>query len=807
MKISACVIVKNEEKNIGKWLSCASAIADEMIVVDTGSTDGTVEIVKSSNAKLHHFSWCNDFATAKNYAIDKAKGDWIVFLDADEYFTEESQKKLRRVVNGYNKNKKIGGIMCRLTNINVDAHNRVIDSILQVRIFRNIPDIRYYGKVHENLRNKNKNREMVFTKELEIYHTGYSTSISCSKAERNIVLLQERWQQENESDDLIVLMMDAYNSLQRYDEAIKFGRMAIEKNLDPVGMKGHSYEIVISAMLSAKYPIEEIYDTILEAEKKYPDEPVFPLEIGYLLWQNKDYVKAERYLKRGLKLRIKLDEAFSRGIGLTDNSRRMIHFAYEALGNMSYLKGDIQQAAEMYINGISSYKYNPRLLQGLYKCIADSDDVEIIQVINSYYDRKEDAEFIAKSLFSIAKTQVYLYFNKYVNNSGDVYSYLKIGRYDSAAIEASRDLGKCYNFSVAAAKILNLEEDNFINVLLPQKYADILHGKININEKEAMAVGNIVKSADKSKILVDTPEKPLVSIMIPTYNRPVLFERTLQSALAQTYENVEIIINDNSTDNRTEQLMKKYLCDRRVRYYRNQEAKCKADNFAPFEQQAMGSMLQWCMDDDLLAPNKLAIMVQVLRDNPEITLVTSRRNFIDGDDNIIKQEKMLDITDEYVGYSGKALGRVILLDECNFIGEPSAVLFRRKDLTHHYWRADSKGLLTISDVAMWLELLERGDCVIFRDPLSSYRRHDQQEGQQPDVVLLSRLEWVQLIEEYHDRKIFLISEKEYKSALGNLYSEYQSNMVNLEWMNLMKECKNYDKYIECMEKIGRIVQG
>lgn len=806
MKISACVIVKNEEKNINKWLSCAEAIADEMIVVDTGSTDKTVEIVKNSKAKLYHFSWCDDFAAAKNYAIDKAKGDWIVFLDADEYFTEESQKNLRRVVNGYNKNKKIGGIMCRLTNIDTDNYDRIIDSMLQSRIFRNIPDIRYHGKVHENIRNRNKNREMVFSKDLEIYHTGYSSSIVCSKSERNISLLQEQWDQETERDELILLMMDAYNSLGKYDEAIKFGRMAIDKNLYGVGMTGHSYEIVISSMLSAKYPLGEIYNTILEAAERYPEEPTFPLEHGYLLWLNKDYVKAEKYLQQGLELRSKLEEAFAKGIGLTDSSRRLVHFAYEALGSMDFLKGNVQQAAEMYVKGISSYKYNVRLLQGLYKCIADGDDIDIIQMINSYYDREKDANFIIQSLSIIASPQVYLYFTKYNSKSHNTQSYLKIGRYDSAAVEAVHELQKCYNFSTAMAKILRLESDIAINVLLPQKYTNVLHGKIN-NTKESLAIGNIVSQTDRSEIFIDTPENPLVSIMIPTYNRPIFFERTLQSALAQTYENVEIIVNDNSTDNRTEQLMKKYLNDRRVRYYRNREAKCKEDNFAPFEHQARGSMLQWCMDDDLLAPNKLFIMVQVLRDNPAVTLVTSRRNFIDGDDNIIKQESRPNIIGENAVYSGKELGRVILLNASNFIGEPSTVLFRRNDMIHHYWRAESKGMLAISDVAMWLELLEQGDCVIFREPLSSYRRHREQEGQQPDVVLLARTEWVKLIEEYYARKIFLITEAEYKEALSNLYDEYQSIMANLSWVNLIKPYKNYDIYEKCMNKIGNIITG
>ena len=66
--ISACVITKNEEKNIGRWLNCMRVAADEMIVVDTGSTDRTCELAQAAGARLYHFTWRDDFAAAKNYA-------------------------------------------------------------------------------------------------------------------------------------------------------------------------------------------------------------------------------------------------------------------------------------------------------------------------------------------------------------------------------------------------------------------------------------------------------------------------------------------------------------------------------------------------------------------------------------------------------------------------------------------------------------------------------------------------------------------------------------------------------------------
>ena len=86
-KISACVIVKNEEKNLPRWLDSVKRIAEEIVVVDTGSADATVTIAKAAGAKVYHFAWIDDFAAAKNFALEKATGAWVVFPDADEYFS------------------------------------------------------------------------------------------------------------------------------------------------------------------------------------------------------------------------------------------------------------------------------------------------------------------------------------------------------------------------------------------------------------------------------------------------------------------------------------------------------------------------------------------------------------------------------------------------------------------------------------------------------------------------------------------------------------------------------------------------
>jgi len=84
MRLSLCIIVKNEENNLAQCLLSVRDVVDEMILLDTGSSDRTIEIAKSFGAKVHSFEWCNDFSAARNESLKYAQGDWVLVLDADE---------------------------------------------------------------------------------------------------------------------------------------------------------------------------------------------------------------------------------------------------------------------------------------------------------------------------------------------------------------------------------------------------------------------------------------------------------------------------------------------------------------------------------------------------------------------------------------------------------------------------------------------------------------------------------------------------------------------------------------------------
>ncbi|MBO6291866.1 MAG: glycosyltransferase family 2 protein, partial [Selenomonas sp.] len=151
LRISACAIMRDEEKHIGRWLACVRQFADEIIVVDTGSMDRTAELAATGGAQVYKFPWQDDFSAAKNFTLDKARGHWVAFLDADEYFPPESLDKVRPLLERLEPDFKVAGVLCRWVNFDEDEGMELQGADVQLRLFRNLRSLRYRGRIHEAL--------------------------------------------------------------------------------------------------------------------------------------------------------------------------------------------------------------------------------------------------------------------------------------------------------------------------------------------------------------------------------------------------------------------------------------------------------------------------------------------------------------------------------------------------------------------------------------------------------------------------------------------------------------------------------
>lgn len=278
--ISACAIMKNEISHVEAWLNNVRVFAQEIIVVDTGSTDGTNEfLAKQPDVKLINYEWQHDFAQAKNMALQETTGDWLVFTDADECFYKpeniiEYLGKLDR------QSANIDVIFCPIDNIDADSNNEIINSDVVSRIIRNHVGIKYIGAVHEQL---TKGREpwqnikyVVADRQLAIRHTGYSTKVIPFKYQRNYEILQQVMGKSHKPEMYYGFLSESLLGLEKYQEALEYAILAMESPYQPTIQNERFAQVAIESMdklglaisdIFSLQQAEEICQTILKRNK------------------------------------------------------------------------------------------------------------------------------------------------------------------------------------------------------------------------------------------------------------------------------------------------------------------------------------------------------------------------------------------------------------------------------------------------------------------------------------------------------------------------------------------------------------
>lgn len=261
--ISACAIMKNEISHVEAWLNNVRVFAQEIIVVDTGSTDGTNEfLAKQFDVKLISYEWQHDFAQAKNVALQEATGDWLVFTDADEcyYHPENIIEYLEQLDKQY---ADMDVVFCPIDNIDADSNNEIINSDVVPRLIRNHMGIKYIGAVHEQLTRGSEPwqdiKYVVADRQLIIRHTGYSTKVIPFKHQRNYEILCQVMGKSNKPEMYYGFLSESLLGLEKYQEALEYAVLAMESPYQPTIQKERFAQVAIESMDKLGLAISDIF--------------------------------------------------------------------------------------------------------------------------------------------------------------------------------------------------------------------------------------------------------------------------------------------------------------------------------------------------------------------------------------------------------------------------------------------------------------------------------------------------------------------------------------------------------------------
>lgn len=432
MRISACMIAKNEEKNIRACIESYKDIVDQIVVVDTGSTDGTKDIAQALGAEVYSIEWNNDFAAAKNFALSKAVGDWIIFMDADEYFAASKSKNVLSTIKKIDARKDIDGISCRMINIDQDTGDILVDNT-HMRIFRNNENLRYKFSIHERVVKFNgllKNYHAT-NDEFVIYHTGYSSSKRKDKARRNLEMLLAIREDDNFYD---LYISDCHLVLENWEESIEYANKAINTADSLYDFSAKPYENIATSMINLEREKAEIIDFLDICTEKFEFHPLFYYQKGAVYFNDNQYNKAFQFIKKAVELNTNYS---------SNEQNKCVGSNYKMLlllGVIQSKRNNLEEAEKLFKASLLQKKHNNQAFNELIKCTSEYTLDKRINVINSIYSfsDEEDYKFIIENLARLKEGKLLaFYYGKKIEEpkNTDVYFILTLitnGMYQDA---------------------------------------------------------------------------------------------------------------------------------------------------------------------------------------------------------------------------------------------------------------------------------------------------------------------------------------------------------------------------------------
>jgi len=338
LSVSLTMIVRNEEANLSACLESVRDLFDEIIVVDTGSTDKTIEIARSFGAKVVSFDWVDDFAAARNVTIEHASGDYLFWLDADETLDKENRDRLRTLLAGLRRKEAIY-IMRQSSDLGGPSGSALL--VEQVRLFPSGPKARWTGRLHEQILPAYWGSAKIHWTDVVITHNGFSDpKVVDRKTDRDLRIVLAEVEAEPDS-------VSARRNLSRFFASRGDGEAALEQihaclSLLPPQHPGRFelYAISVQAHLAIEN-LEAAHALCQEALGQQPDDAEILSFQGSILYKMKDYDGAAASWRRILGL-----QRPQRFLKLTTG-----FYSHETRRNLAALaveRGNYREAFQLY---------------------------------------------------------------------------------------------------------------------------------------------------------------------------------------------------------------------------------------------------------------------------------------------------------------------------------------------------------------------------------------------------------------------------------------------------------------------------
>ena len=352
-RLGVVMIVKDEEKNIGSLLEDIKGIFDEVVVVDTGSTDRTLEILRSYGVNIGHFNWCDDFSAARNKSIELSAADYLLWLDADDRIDADAGKAILALKSSLPEDKRHAYIL-KILNA---ARDHPETESYQLRIFPRLDGVRFEGRLHEQIMPSLERVPgmKIQAVDITIRHTGYQDEEDMlTKGKRNLAIQLRELREGRDTARQNFFIAMSYHALKDYENCLEF----IHKARKKTSIQENWFRYTFTLATECYMKLNRIDSALKEARdgvSRFPETGTMHYDLGAMYLKAEEYEHAVEALEKASQLGIQID-IFPTPPSIRATMYHYLGISYEKLGYRGKAISAYRRALDMNPNWGPSLK-------------------------------------------------------------------------------------------------------------------------------------------------------------------------------------------------------------------------------------------------------------------------------------------------------------------------------------------------------------------------------------------------------------------------------------------------------------------